>query len=313
MPNKYVHTSIINGISKIRHISMRTKRSLYGLLFILPFIIGFVFFFLSPLVLFITMSFNDLSMTNDGMAFKYAEFKYYIESLFNQTEFITSVTGSLSNISLILPSIVIYSLFVAVILNQKFRGRSIFRSTYFLPVLVASGTAAIANNDNTMNAAIQAVMGKVDPNSTLNFSSYIMDLFGTSNTFFISVAEGLVSNVYQITLSSGVQILIFLAGIQTIPQSIYEASNIDGATSWENFWKITLPMLSPIILVNSVYTVIDLLGGENNSVIQNVYKLMSGYKFSLGAAQGVVYFAIIFTVLGILMFVLSKVVYYEER
>jgi ABC-type spermidine/putrescine transport system permease subunit I len=72
-------------------------------------------------------------------------------------------------------------------------------------------------------------------------------------------------------------------------------------------------MLSPIILVNSVYTVIDLLGGENNSVIQNVYKLMSGYKFSLGAAQGVVYFAIIFTVLGILMFVLSKVVYYEER
>ena len=129
-----------------------------------------------------------------------------------------------------------------------------------------------------------------------------------------SFVSNLVGKIYTITMSSGVQILIFLAGLQGISPSLYEASSIEGATSWENFWKITLPMISPVVLVNSVYTIVDQLGGASNAVIMDMYDTaLKQNQFGFSSAMGLIYFSLIFIVVGFVIFIMSKFVYYEDR
>ncbi len=115
-------------------------------------------------------------------------------------------------------------------------------------------------------------------------------------------------------MNSGVQILIFLAGLQSISPSLYEASSVEGCTAWENFWKITFPMISPLILVNSIYTIIDVLGNTDNTIVNSLYRLsILESKYGLSSAMGLVYFVVIFAILGVAMFLISKIVFYEDR
>jgi ABC-type sugar transport system permease subunit len=304
-------------IKKSKHISLASQHSLYGYIFTTPLIIGIILFFLSPFVLFIVMGFSDIKLSNNGLVFSFAGLEYYKIFLVNNMTYINEVLASLMNIVITLPAIVIYSFFIAILLNQKFKGRTFFRAVFFLPVIIASGIAVLSNSDQLVQSAISSVSGTGGASSkdTLNFAGMIIQLLGPG--YYQIVADWiqpLISNIYLITLSSGVQILIFLAAIQTVPTAIYEAANIDGATAWETFWKITLPYLSPMILVNAVYTLIDMLGGANNVVIKDIYdQINANTKFSLGAGMGTLYFAIIFAVMGLIIFGLSKVVYYEDR
>ncbi|MHB1485294.1 MAG: carbohydrate ABC transporter permease [Saccharofermentanales bacterium] len=301
---------------KRKRISLSTKHSLYGHIFAAPFIIGFVLFFLSPLVLFISMSFNDIGYNNQGMVFKFAGFAYYKIILVDSVAYLLDVYKSLSNIGIILPVIVIYSFFIATMLNQKFKGRAFFRAAFFLPVITATGIQALKTNDWMMQGAVSAASGtSAAAKDTLNFSGLIINLLGPDyQNIVMQYIQPLINNIYIIVLSSGVQILIFLAAIQTVPPSIYEAARIDGATPWESFWKITLPYLSPMIIVNSVYTLIDLLGGANNIVVSNIYDLIAVQnRFSVGAAQGTVYFSLIFILMMIVILIMSRFAYYEDR
>ncbi len=296
--------------------TMKIRRAVSGYVFISPFIIGFIFLMLMPFILYIFMGFSEQTVGNGGIEFKLIGFDNYYKALFEETDFITNVFSSIGDLLITFPAILLYSLFIAIILNQKFRGRGLARAIFFLPVLIASGAAAAGQDDALMNSAVSAVLGtSTDGEGTLNLTAVLMDMLGSSlDPSFFSVIETLVNKIYDIVMSSGVQILIFLAALQSISPSLYEASAIEGATGWENFWKITLPMISPMILVNSVYTIIDVMGSSSNSVVNSLYSLAMGeFEYGLSSAMGTIYFGITIAILGIVVFVMSKTVYYENR
>lgn len=295
--------------------TLKIRRAISGYVFISPFVIGFIFLMLMPFILYIFMGFSEQTVGDGGINFKLAGFDNYYQAIFEETDFITNVFSSIGDLLITFPAILLYSFFIAIILNQKFPGRGFARAIFFLPVLIASGSAAV-QNDALMNSAVSAVLGTAeDSTDTLNLTAVLMDMLGSSlDSSFFSVIETLVNKIYTIAMSSGVQILIFLAALQSISPSLYEASSIEGATGWENFWKITLPMLSPMILVNSVYTIVDIMGSASNSVVNKLYSLaMNEFEYGLSSAMGTIYFGLTIIILGIVVFVMSKMVYYENR
>ena len=288
-----------------------------GLLFSLPFIIGFLFFYISPIITYIVMAFSKLSLNDMGnMQFTSVGWDNFYEAIFVQDDYLINIFSNLGDLLIMFPSVLLFSFFIAMLLNQKFHGRTFARVLYFLPVIIASGVTAVNQSDALTGAAVSAVTGvsgSVD--GTVNLTGIITNLFASSmNSTFFSLVETLVSKIYNITMASGVQILIFLAGLQSISPSLYEASSIEGATAWENFWKITLPMISPMILVNAVYTIVDILGSTQNSLINDLYSLsIEGMEYGLSSAMGVLYFGITFIIVGIVIFFMSRMVFYEER
>ena len=303
---------------KKKSISLEQKRIRWGYIFALPFAVGFVLFFLSPLILYVILGFSKLSLTNQGMQLNPVGLENFRQVLFVRVGYFEQVLKSLGELLLTSPAIVLYSLFVATLLNQEFKGRGAVRAIFFLPVIMASGIAAVSNNDSLMGHAIHALSGDVSLTGDGDNTSMVkglMDLLGASfSPRMFSFVSNLVGKIYTITMSSGVQILIFLAGLQGISPSLYEASSIEGATSWENFWKITLPMISPVVLVNSVYTIVDQLGGASNAVIMDMYDTaLKQNQFGFSSAMGLIYFSLIFIVVGFVIFIMSKFVYYEDR
>lgn len=301
-----------------RSISLEQKRIRWGYIFALPFAVGFVLFFLSPLILYIILGFSKLSLANQGMQLNPVGLENFRQVLFVRVGYFEQVLKSLGELLLTSPAIVLYSLFVATLLNQEFKGRGAVRAIFFLPVIMASGIAAVSNNDSLMGHAIHALSGEVSLTGDGNNTSMVkglMDLLGASfSPQLFSFVSNLVGKIYTITMSSGVQILIFLAGLQGISPSLYEASSIEGATGWENFWKITLPMISPVVLVNAVYTIVDQLGGSTNAVIMDMYDTaLKQNQFGYSSAMGLIYFSLIFLVVGLVIFIMSKFVYYEDR
>ena len=287
-----------------------------GILFCLPFIIGFLVFFVSPLITYVVIAFSKLTLDDFGnIQFISVKWSNFYDALFIREDYIIEVFKSVGDLLILFPSILLFSFFISSLLNQKFRGRTISRVIFFLPVIIASGIAAVVQNDALTDAAVSAVSGVgTNTDGTVNLTETLMKLLGTTvDKSFFSIIEKLVSKIYAIAMSSGVQILIFLAGLQTISPSLYEASAIEGATAWENFWKITLPMISPMILVNAVYTIVDVLGSTSNTLINKIYSIsMVDLEYGLSSAMGVIYFGIMFAIVGLVIFVISKLVFYEE-
>ncbi len=299
-------------------ISIPTRKAIYGLLFTLPFLIGFIVFFLSPFAFFVTLAFSKMTVTVQGMIVEFNGIENFKNLLISNKDFLTNIFDNIKSISYKVPFIILYSFFIAIILNQKFKGRFLARAIFFFPVIIASGSLAILNTDY-LSMQAQAVVSGLDQNNTVvagnSLYRTILMLFGQnsiSNTL-VQTVDTIISSADEIVNASGVQILIFLAGLQTVSPSLYEASRIDGASTWENFWKITLPILSPILLVNVAYTIIDCLAAADNWIIKAIYdKAAYLGEYTTSGAMGVIYFIIIFALLGTTMFFISKLVYYED-
>ena len=213
------------------------------------------------------------------------------------------------------PLVIIFSFFAANLINQKFRGRAVARSIFFFPVILTSGVIlGLENSDLLVQTLSTTGMDADEFQSMFN----IMMLLNKYTNLPMVVTEFLsnaINGIYDIVVASGVQILIFLAGLQSISPSLYEASSMEGATAWENFWKITFPMISPIILVNSVYTIIDLFTNETNEMMKNIKStIFNDIKYGYGSAMAWIYFVCIAVILLIVGGLISrKVFYYDER
>ncbi len=300
---------------KISSLTLAKRRAISGYLFTLPFIIGLIFFFLTPLVRSIFFSFSNVSISNIGLVLEAVGFKNYNVALFVDPVFVKSITDSLKNMIFTFPSIIIYSFFIATILNQKFKGRTLARVMFFLPVIVTSGVIFYLQNDVIGVTASQAISGGGANSSVdaLDLTGAILKNLSINSGFIYDFINSSINQIYYITVSSGVQILIFLAGLQTISPSIFEASSIEGASGWDNFWKITLPMISPLILVNAVYTIIDSLSGLSNQVINSIYRVtFTNSDFGLSAAMSWVYLLLIILILVVVTVILNKFIYYEN-
>lgn len=301
-------------MSSKKGLSLAARRSMHGYVFILPFILGFLFLVLSPFLLYIVIGFHKVSAGTSGINLEYVGLKNFSDVLFEEPDFLQNLLASLRELLIQGSFVIIFSFFIAVVLNQQFPGRGFVRAVFFLPVIVASGAAALSQNDALSISAITVIS---DTGSDHSFSLLqgLMNLFGgASSDLLFGIVSELTENFYNIVISSGVQILIFLAGLQGISPSLYEAAYMDGATAWESFWKITFPMISPLILVNAVYTVVDFMGNSSNAMINTMYEYSMGRgKYGISSAMGIFYFGLVFVLLGLIFAVVSKFVVYDDK
>ncbi|MGN7357197.1 carbohydrate ABC transporter permease [Paenibacillus sp. SAF-054] len=286
------------------------QKALWGFIYILPWLLGFLLFFLIPLISSLRYSLSSIEANASGMKISFIGISNYVEALTVNTSFNRSLTTSIVNMVINVPLIVIFSLFLAVLLNQRFVGRALARSIFFLPVILASGV--IANLETT--SLVQAINeqnagGAVSGLGTSELTRIMMNSGVSEN--IVTYLTSAVDRIYQIVSQSGVQILIFLAGIQSVSPQLYEASKIEGATGYEAFWKITLPMVSPLILVNVIYTIIDSFSrSEMTTLIKETG--FTNFNFGLSSAMAWIYFLAIMVILLIITWIISKRIFYQE-
>ena len=227
-------------------------------------------------------------------------------------DYVVSLTGSLKSLLTDIPSILIFSLLVAMILNQKFRGRMIARAVFFLPVIIASGIVIDILNGDMTSAMMKS--GEKSSGSMFQVSMFQNTLLeaGLSQDIVDFIADS-ANNVFELSWRSGVQILLFLAGLQAIPPSLYEAADIDGCTAWERFWKITFPMLSSIMLVNLVYSVTDTFVSYGNDTMQRILREGQEMHFAYSAATAWIYFGVIVLVLGAVFLLTRRHITYLDK
>lgn len=306
---------------KRKVVSLDKKKARAGWFFILPFVIGLILIYLPIIYDSIKLSFNEIIIVRGGgFTLNFVGFDNYQTALFEDTNFVTTLTSGLTQLVIDIPAIVIFSLFMAVMLNQKMIGRAAFRAIFFVPVILSTGLMAEIDSANilaeNMNSVQDQTGSQVESNSTQIISAMeITSLFETMKigTGMVETITQLVNDVYNIINRSGVQMLIFLAGLQSISPDIYEACSIDGATSWETFWKITFPMISPMILVNTVYTVIDSFTGTTNEVMNFIQSYYDNTSQVVSSAMAWIYFIIVIAIVGIVSAILSAYIFYQRR
>ena len=244
-----------------------------------------------------------------------------MDALFEDTGFVQTLVTGLGQMAFQIPAILIFSLFMAVLLNQKMVGRAVFRAIFFIPVVLATGIMESINAQNVLDTYMESTTG-IDDGSGQSSAAEIVSAVDLQVLFAnMKVGTGLVqyvaqaiNEIYDIVNRSGVQMLIFLAALQSISPAIYESCRIDGATSWETFWKITLPMISPRILVNGVYTVIDSFTSDSNVVMKfvaNQYTQAGGQTTS--SAMAWMYFMIIILIVAVVGGICSAFVFYQKK
>ena len=299
----------MNGIK----LTLSRKRSLLGLAFIAPWIIGFSFFFLTPLLQSLQFSFSKLTIEPGGYALEPVGWSNFVNALTVDATFNRVLTESVTQMLLNVPMILFFSLFSATLLNQKFRGRIAARAIFFLPVILASNAIAAAEASGLINligdASVVNEMGQ--STSQYNVRSMVLILSQAGIPIIVSnYIVDVILHIYQIITSSGVQILIFLAALQSVPGAMYEVAKMEGATSYEMFWKITFPLVSPLILTNVIYTIIDSFSGS--AVTEMIFTTaFTTQNFGLSAAMSWTYTVIVSLILVVIGYTLSRKVHYN--
>ena len=312
----------VKAPKKRKNASLDKKKARAGWIFVLPFVIGFVLIYLPIVYDSIWYSFHTMKpVMGGGMEFTFVGWANYNEALFVNPDYITTLLDGLMDMVFDIPMILIFSLFMAVLLNQKMAGRAVFRAIFFIPVILSTGIMESIDAQNVLGSYMESAEG-IDDGSGQSAASDIVSAMDIERMFSgMAVGQGLVeyvtvaiNNIYNIVNRSGVQMLIFLSGLQSISPAIYESVQIDGATSWETFWKITFPMISPMILVNAVYTIIDSFTTDSNVVmkfISNVYQQADGNVIS--SAMAWMYFLIVIGIIALVAAVFSAFVFYQKR
>ncbi len=305
---------------KIASLDQRKARN--GWWFILPFLIGFALIYVPIIFDSIKYSFNEIhNLQGGGFYLEFVGWENYQKALFEDPTFYTTLTSGVKQLFFDIPAIVIFSLFMAVLLNQNMFGRAAFRAIFFVPVILCTGLIDEVDAGNVLISDISNG-GGINDNSGSNTVAQVVSAADFSRLFsnmqvggeIFGYVAGLINNIYDIINRSGVQMLVFLAGLQSISPAIYESCSIDGASGWETFWKITLPMISPMILVNAVYTVIDAFTDATNPVmnyINNVYNEAGGMVLS--AAMSWMYFLMVMIIIAIVVGILSAYIFYQKR
>ncbi len=303
-----------------RAASLDKRKARSGWIFVLPFVLGMLLIYIPVIIDSFRYSLSSIKYDNSlGNVIEFVGLENYQEALFEDTSYVQTLMSGIVDLIIDIPVIVIFSLFIAVILNQKVLGRAVFRTIFFIPVICATGimgsiaSATQSFNDMMADQSQSINTGALDSGFTFG-AEKITELFESMKigTEIADYVIGAVNGISSIIERSGVQMLIFLAALQSISPAIYESCSIDGATTWETFWKITLPMISPMILVNAIYTVIDSFTSESNKVMQYITKVYEE-KQTLSAAMAWMYFAIIILIVVVVAAVMKAYVFYQKR
>ena len=312
--------------------SLDRMKARSGWFFVAPFVLIFFLIYVPIIIDSITYSFHTIyPLSSGGFTLDYVGWENYSDALFVDPAFVSTLTSGVQQLVLEVPAIVVFSLFMAVLLNQKMVGRTLFRAILFIPVILSTGLIDDIDMNNRFNEYSEGGMSEADggggpgesvSNGAANGIISAVDLQGLFATMkigtgLVDYVVGIVNDVYNLVNRSGVQMLIFLSGLQSISPAIYESCTIDGATAWETFWKITFPMISPMILVNAIYTVIDSFTSQSNQVmtyISTVYDQAGGQNSNvLATAMYWIYFSIVLLLIGGVAALMSTYVFYQRR
>lgn len=287
-----------------KKISLERRQAKKGYGFIGLWIFGIVFLFLIPVIQSIIYSFSDVTIEVGRVDIAFVGLKNYKNLLFKNSDYLPAFWPTIGNVMLQTPMIIFFSLFMAILLNQKFRGRLFFRAVFFLPVIVASGvvmdiiqsdsysTMLVSGSRSSMmfsSVSVESILSGLELNSTL--TSFIIEY---------------INNIFNLAWKSGIQMLIFLAALQSVPTQLYEVCKVEGANSWETFWKVTFPMISSMILVNTTYTLVDLFGDYSNDILQLISTTSAQSKVDIASAMAWLYFLAIFIIIIVTYWLINR-------
>ncbi|UVI31452.1 carbohydrate ABC transporter permease [Paenibacillus spongiae] len=279
-----------------RRISIEVREAFSAYALLTPWLIGLGMFVLYPLIYSLYMSFQDVRITGDGMVMKPIGMLNYKNAFLLDNQFSASLVNYLKESLLIIPIIVLFALLVAILLNMKYPGKTLFRAVFFLPVIFATGQ--VLTEIFYQGAAGLSILDQY------NIKPYIqMNVPQMFAEPLLAVLDKFVIVLWY----SGVQIIIIIAGLQTISKPVYEAAGIDGASPWETFWKITLPALKPFILLNTIYTIVDLFTFPFSPILELIKHHMKYTGYGYASALGWIYFSIVFVVIMLVMLFFKRI------
>lgn len=303
--------------------SLDARKARSGYYFVLPFILGIFLIYIPILLDSVWFSFGELKAVVDEttgipgyvLDTEKGFIYYYKEALTSNTSFTTKLLAGLQQLIFEVPAVIIFSLFIAVVLNQKMLGRAMFRAIFFIPVIISTG---LMESLNASDVVSDSSAEGIEDGSGQQSSNQIISTLDVEGLFenmaiggqLVEYVVKIVNDVYNIINYSGVQMLIFLAGLQSISPQIYEACRIDGATGWETFWKITFPMISPMILVNAVYTIIDSFTRSTNPMISFLNAQGLGASMT---AMSWMYFIVVMLIIAVVAGIISTFIFYQRK
>lgn len=297
---------------KWRSIPYEKQQRIWGYIFCFPWIVGFIVFFFLPFSTTLWWSLNTVKPDKGKLLITWAGFSNYT-SLFKNYVDTTSLVfsevllSSLGTQIFNLIVVIIFSLIMAVFLNTKFKGNGLVKAIFFIPVIF---------NATAISIAMDGLGARLDSSMSANFAiarqfTVLLQNMSLPDKFTNFLVTS-VNQIFTIVNMSGVQILIFLAAIQSVPTSIYEAAKIEGATKYEMFWKITFPMVTPILLTALVYTIVDAFA--RSPILNFIANAQSLSKYGIASSMAVIFFLINFIIIGAFYLILkSGVFYYDER
>lgn len=297
-----------------KYTGLLKRKAISGYLFILPFILGFLIFMVRPFFQSLYMSFCNVEVSAQGIHSVFAGLTNFKRAFTVDTEFNRMLTEQLGKMVINSFAIMVFSFFVALILNQKFKGRALVRAVFFLPVIISSGVILGVEYDNALLSGLQSTIENSTGGGT-SITGVIESILVTSGigTSAFEIVFEVVDGIYDVAIASGIQIIIFLSGLQTISDSMYEAADIEGCTKWESMWKITFPMISSLLLVNWIYTIVDFCMRSDNEVMEKISDTMIvKLNYGFASAMAWVYFAIVIVIIGVSSLIISKGVYYYD-
>ena len=296
--------------------TMSGRKAISGYLFIAPFIIGFLLFFLSPMLDSLRMSFSEVKINTQegGFILNPVGWNNFIRAFTVDRDFNRVLLDELKNLAIDVPCVIIFSLIIAVMLNREFPGRGLVRAIFFMPVILASGVVVDIDKYNTLLQGVEQMQGAaVDTSITTTIQNLLLGALGNEGQEIINMVSNIINHFYDILVDSSIQIVIFISALQTINPSIYEAADMEGCDEWQKLWKITIPMMTPMILVNWIYTIVDQFLKSDNQMMQLIMGAITDtMEYGFSSAMAWVYCIVMLAIIGVSSLIISRMVYYYE-
>lgn len=299
-------------MSKRKSRSLEATRSKYGYIFTSPFIFGALIAVVYPIVLSLVYSFCDVTANADGEVLNFVGIDNYLYIFNTDPDFKFSFSTTLVNTITNVPIVLIFSFFLASVLNSEFKGRSFARTILFMPMILNSGLVTYILNRDHLDEAIMDKSSAAEVGQFSGaFAEFLEELgIGTGITTLLSSS---VDNIANILAMSVIPIVVMLAGFQSVPNSVYEASYVEGASKWEVFWKISLPIVSPMILVSAIYCIVDSFTALDNQVISRVETECFGrLELGIGSAMAWAYLFVVIVIVALVFLIANKFVSYSD-
>lgn len=294
-------------------IPYKNQKIMWGVIFTTPWLIGMAIFFIPSVIDSIWWSFNTVSPSTNGLEMKFVGLQNYID-LFTKYVIDGNVVFSvqlymfLQDLLIDLPVIIIFSILIAVLLNKKFKGHKIIKAIFFIPVIF--NFALISETLTKGFGQYIDSATNVDQMFVTQLTNFFLEI-GLGNSLMEIVLQA-VDRIFTIVNLSGIQILIFIAAIQAIPNQLYEAAKMEGASKYEIFWKITISMITPMILTAAIFTVVDSF--TRAPIYRFLDYAMVQNRYGLAASISISYFGINILIVGLVFLLMKgKVFYYDDR